>query len=117
MHAQVKATPIPEPTKDPFDPKRIYEENDVDIKPKRISGPSTPNYPGSLKAGEKVSVSVSWVIDENGEILEPKILESGGKKVDEATLQMLAKQKYEPGSKKGTKVKVRMNRIYSFRSG
>jgi hypothetical protein len=117
LKAEVKATPSPEPTKDVVDPKRTYEEADVDVKPKRVSGPSSPTYPGSLKSGEAVSVVVTWVVTENGEIVEPKIVESGGKKIDDAVLQMLAKQKYEAGSKKGTNVKVRLTRKYSFRSG
>jgi hypothetical protein len=35
----------------------------------------------------------------------------------EAVMNMLAKQRYESGAKKGVKVKVRLLRIYTFRSG
>jgi hypothetical protein len=117
LRAEVKATAVPEPTKDTFDPSRVYDESDVDTKPKKISGPGSPTYPGNLKSGEKISVAVTWVVTENGENSEAKITTSAGKAVDDAVMQMLSKQKYEPGVKKGTKVKVRMTRIYTFRSG
>jgi TonB family protein len=70
-----------------------------------------------LKSGDKVSVSVSWVVTDTGQITDARIEQSAGKAVDDAVLGMLAKQKYEPGMKKGQKVKVRLLRMYTFRSG
>jgi hypothetical protein len=115
-----KITPSPEPPKDTFDLNKVYEEGEVDTRPKRVSGPSSPTYPKkapSLKSVDKVSVTVTWVVTPSGEIADPQITQSAGKLVDDAVLEMLSKQKYEPGIKKGQKVKVRMLRIYTFRSG
>jgi hypothetical protein len=118
LKAQVaKATASPEPPKDVVDPNKVYDEGDVDQAPKRVSGPASPSFAPNLKSGERLSVSVSWVVTESGEVADPKITQSGGKGLDEAVMNMLSKQRYESGSKKGVKVKVRLLRIYTFRSG
>jgi TonB family protein len=118
--AEVKPTATPEPPKDVVDPNRIYQASEVDLPPKRVGGPISPYYPDGapkLKSGEKVSVGVSWVVTENGEITDITVTQSAGKAVDDAVMKMLRSQRWEPGAKKGTKVKVRLEGIYSFRSG
>jgi len=115
LKALPKATPTPEP-KDTVDPNKVYLPNEVDALPKKLSG-STPAYPSDaprIRSGEKVSVVVSFTVTDTGEVSDVKIVESGGKTLDEALLASVKAWKYTPGSKKGVKVKVRMTSKLTF---
>jgi TonB family protein len=119
--AEVKATASPTPKVDTVDLNHVYEESDGGVTPpKKTKGPSSPSYPSGapkLKSGDSVSVSISWVVSETGEITDARITESAGKVLDDAVLQMLRGQRYDPGSKQGKPIKVRLVRKYTFRAG
>jgi TonB family protein len=106
-------TPTPTPA---VDVTRIYGEREVDAPPKRTSGQS-PSYRPKLKPGERISVTVSWVVDENGEVTDVTVTESGGEELDEAVTEAIRKWRYEPGAEAGVKVKVRLVRKYTYRAG
>jgi protein TonB len=114
------ATPAPPPTttlapapvKPTVDATRAYLENEVDTTPRKLSGDA---YSPNLKSGESVSVTLSWVVSENGEVADLEVVESGGKALDDGVMQAVRKWKYAPGVKQGVKVKVRMARKYTFR--
>ena len=75
---------MPTPTPTPMvDTARVYLERDVDTPPKKVSGTAS-TYRPKLKPGETVSVTVTWVVDEEGRVTDLKVLQSGGKKLDEA---------------------------------
>ncbi len=115
LKALPKATPTPEP-KDTVDPSKVYMPNEVDVLPKKVAG-STPSYPSDapkIRSGEKVSVIVSFVVTDSGEVADVKIVESGGKQLDEALLGSVRAWRYTPGTKKGVKVKVRMSSKLTF---
>src|SRR5262249_16654082 len=59
-----------------------------------------------LRSGESVSASVSFVVNENGDVTDVAVVESGGKQVDEAVMAAIKSWKYSPAVKKGAKVKV-----------
>ena len=52
-------------------------------------------------------MTVTWVVNAAGEIADPQITQSAGKLADDAVLQMLSKQKYEPGRKRVPYLKAR----------
>ncbi|HET7291330.1 MAG TPA: TonB family protein [Vicinamibacteria bacterium] len=114
-----KATPTPGPP--PVDPTRVYLNTaaDVDVLAKKIAG-GTASYPSNaprLKSGDSVSVSVTFVVDENGDVDEPKVVETGGAVIDEAVLKAVRKWKYSPAVKQGIKVKVKIAFKQTFRAG
>jgi TonB family protein len=114
----VVATPPPPPPPDVVDTSQVYQPGDVDTPPRKLKG--TASYPSSapkLRSGESASVSVSFVVTPEGEVEDPKIMESGGKILDEAVLSAVRDWKYSPGVKKGVQVKVRMTVKQTFRAG
>jgi len=115
-----RATPPPTPAPDVVDPNKIYAENEVDSPPRKLSGMSA-SYPTGraprLRAGDSVSVTVNYVVTETGQITDLKVVESGGKILDDEVLSALRDWKYAPGAKRGTKVKVHLVRKFTFKGG
>jgi len=111
----IPATPTP-PPKPKVDTTRVYLERDVDTPAKKTSGASS-RYQPKLKRGETVSVTVSWVVDEQGRVTDVTIVESGDEKLDEAVTAAIRKWKYRPATKGGVKVKVKLARKYTYRTG
>ena len=111
--------PTPEaPTPEPVDTARVYFRDEVDAAPKKLSGDSVPaDRQPRLRSGETVSVTVSYIVNQSGDVVEIKGIESGGGDLDAALVDTLATWKYEPGSVRGTPVKVRFLRKFSFRAG
>lgn len=122
LKAVVKATPPPVATPEPVDPSHVYlnAPTEVDTLAKRISGTS-PAYPSELpkmRSGESRSVVVSFVVSEEGEVKEPRVVESGGsKQLDEAVLSAVRSWKFSPAVKRGINVKVRITQKQTFRAG
>jgi TonB family protein len=113
-----RATPPPAP--ETVDVNKVYAENEVDSPPKKLSGTSA-SYPAGrasrLRPGDSVSVTVTYVVSETGQLGDLKVAESGGKVLDEEVVSALRDWKYSPGSKRGTKVKVRLLRKFTFKGG
>ena len=123
VQAPLKAIPkaTPPPTPEVVDTSRIYlnTASEVDLPAKKSSGPSV-SYPESaprLKSGDSVSVSVAFVVDENGDVQDAKITESAGKAIDDAVVAAIRKWKYAPAVKQGVKVKVKIGFKQTFRAG
>ena len=114
MTPAAAATIAPAPARPTVDATRIYIEGEVDTKPRKLSGAS---YSPVLKPGEELFVTLSWVVNENGDVADVEVVESGGKALDEGVIQTLRKSKYAPGVKQGVKVKVRMAVKFRFRAG
>ncbi|MBN2371547.1 MAG: TonB family protein [Vicinamibacteria bacterium] len=109
---------IATPSRLVVDTERVYFPQDVDIRPKKLSGPH-PDYPDArkLKAGEAVSVTVSFVIDADGSVSGIEVSESGGAALDKAAVNALKEWRFEPGVKRETRVRVRESRRFTFKSG
>jgi len=109
------------PVADTPDPNRIYANTaaEVDTPAKKASGESVSYPDGSprLKSGESVSVRVSFVVTESGDVTDARIVESGGKILDDAVLSTIRTWRYQPAVKKGTRVKVRLELRQTFRAG
>jgi TonB family protein len=120
LKAVSKPTATPPPA-EVVDQSRVYVNSaqDVDVLARKISGASA-SYPGNakrLRSGDSVSVRISFVVNETGEISDMKVQESADKVVDEAVMDAVRKWKYSPAVKKGVKVKVRVEFRQTFRAG
>ena len=103
------------------DPNRIYVNSpaEVDTPARKTSGLSAsyPQRGARLKSGDSVSVRITFVVTETGEVTDIRIVESGGRSVDEAVLAAVKQWKYSPALRKGTPVKVRVEFKQTFRAG
>jgi serine/threonine-protein kinase len=109
----------PSPKAEVVDTERVYQNTaaEVDTPARKISGSSAeyPKRAPSLRSGQSVSVSVSFVVSEKGEVEDVKVLESAGRIVDDAVVAAFRSWKYEPAVKQGQKVKVKVNWKQTFR--
>jgi TonB family protein len=55
-------------------------------------------------------------VSENGEVADARVVESGGKVLDETVLSAVRKWKFAPATKRGTKVKVQTSFRQTFRA-
>jgi periplasmic protein TonB len=115
------APPPPRATPTPVvvDANHVYQEREVDTPAKKLSGES-PDPGGVLrmKRGERVSVTVTFVVSESGEVREPQITESqGGERLDQAVLEAVKRWRFTPALKGGVAVKVRETRKFTYQAG
>lgn len=116
------AKPSAPPTPEPVDTARVYENTsgEVDAPAKKLSG-SSPSYPsdraGRLKSGERVSVLVRFVVTETGEVQDVSVVESGGKAVDDVVVSAIRGWRFQPATKRGTRVKVQVAFRQTFLGG
>jgi TonB family protein len=121
LRAVAKAPAAP-PTPEPVDTARVYENTpgDVDAPAKKVSG-SSPSYPSDraarLKSGERVSVLVRVLVNESGEVQDVSVVESGGKVVDDVVVSAIRRWKFQPATKRGTRVKVQVTFKQTFLGG
>jgi serine/threonine-protein kinase len=99
------------------EPHRVYEEDEVDVPPRRIQGRSAayPEWGPDLSRGERASISASFVVNEEGDVTDI-VAEKGGGAL-EAVLVEISRWKYEPGLKDGVPVKVRVRMKHTFIGG
>jgi eukaryotic-like serine/threonine-protein kinase len=113
----VAATPPPAPAGAAVDTSRVYDEDEVDVKPRRVAGTTAP-YPEwgpKLPKGRRVSITASYVVTEEGLVTDIRVERGGG--VLEAVLLEISRWRYEPGSKGGVPVKVRVRWKHTFVGG
>jgi outer membrane biosynthesis protein TonB len=99
------------------EPHRVYEEDEVDVPPRRIQGMSAryPKWGPELDRGEKVSITASFVVNEVGDVTDIRVEEGGG--ALEAVLVEISRWKYEPALIDGVPVKVRIRTKHTFIGG
>ena len=100
-----------------LEPHRVYEEDEVDLPPRRIQGMSAP-YPQwgpELSPGQRVSSTASYVVTESGDVTDIRLEQGGG--ALEAVLVAISRWKFEPGLKDGLPVKVRVHFKHTFIGG
>lgn len=102
----------------------IEEEEDIFVvveePPVMIGGISAlmaeVKYPPlARKAGLEGRVTVEFVVDETGAVLDPQVLRGVGGGCDEEALRAVRLMKFEPGRQRGRAVKVRMATSVNFR--
>lgn len=93
----------------------IFELGDVDSPPQ----PRTRiefSYPSAAKRkGITGVVKVEYVVDQNGRVENINIIESPDRSLSEATEDVLRRARFEPATKGGTAVKVRMRAAIPYR--
>jgi eukaryotic-like serine/threonine-protein kinase len=112
------ATPLaPVPQRPSVDAARVYDEEEVDVKPRRIAGTTGayPEWGPKLPKGKSVSITASYVVTEEGLVTDIRVERGGG--VLEAVLPEISRWKYEPGTKDGVPVKVRVRMKHTFIGG
>jgi serine/threonine protein kinase len=120
LRALARSVPEPKATSRalaPVDLSPVYEESEVDVKPRRITGmnASYPEWGPRLSRGDKVSIVASFVVTEQGDVTDIQVEEGGG--ALEAVLLEISRWKYEPGLKDGVPVKVRVQFRHTFIGG
>ena len=105
------------PSRPSADAARVYDEDEVDVKPRRIAGTtrSYPEWGPKLPKGKSVSITASYVVTEEGLVTDIRVERGGG--VLEAVLPEISRWKYEPGRKDGVPVKVRVRMKHTFIGG
>jgi hypothetical protein len=99
------------------DTARVYDEDEVDVKPLRVAGTtgSYPEWGPKLAKGRRVSITASYVVTEEGLVTDIRVERGGG--VLEAILVEISRWKYVPGTKGGVPVKVRVRMKHTFIGG
>jgi protein TonB len=73
-------------------------------------------YPDfAKKAGIEGRVIVQFVVDEQGNVTNPKVVRGVHKMLNEAAVEAVKKQKFTPGKQRGEPVKVQMSLPVTFR--
>ena len=110
-------TPTLPPARPLVDTSRVYDEDEVDVRPRRIAGSSGsyPEWGPKLAKGRRVSITASYVVTEEGLVTDIRVERGGG--VLEAILVEISTWKYEPGTKGGVPVKVRVRMKHTFVGG
>ena len=124
VEVRLSALPPPAPpTPEPVDTARVYPNvaGEVDTLAKKRSG-NSPSYPsdraGRLKSGERVSVVVRFLVTEAGEVQDVAVVESAGRRgVDEVVTAAVRGWKFDPATKRGTRVKVEVTFKQTFLGG
>jgi TonB family protein len=113
----VRTTPRPTPVA--VEGGRVYAEREVDTPPQKLRGesPDASSLP-HMKRGERISVAVTFVVDENGDVADLAISESqGGEHLNQAVIGAVRRWRFTPGVKGGVKVKVREVRKFTYEAG
>ena len=124
--AQVaSATPRPTPSPDVerVDPARVYLPREVDSPARKTAGtsPDAPAKPAKFRSGDRLSITVTFVVNEEGAVEAIEITDVGDAVLDEkyreGVLRALRKWRFEPATKGGVKVKVRELRKFTYQFG
>ncbi len=94
--------------------KKVYELTD-EITAPRLLEAATPGYTEEAKKKKiQGDVIVSIVVNEKGDVTEPKIKKGLGAGLDESAIEAAKVFKYKPGMKDDTPVPVRMELTFNF---
>ncbi len=108
------AKPGPEPTAPPLVEGALVEMGPGVLPPRKLAGNPAP-YPEVAKRLRMLgSVVVEMTVTETGEVADPRVVESAGDILDQAVLAAVRAWRYEPGSKDGVKVKIRVRYRQTF---
>jgi TonB family protein len=94
--------------------KKIYDVSD-EITAPRLLEAATPGYTDEAKKKKiEGEVIVSVVVDENGDVTQPKIKTGLGYGLDESAIEAAKVFKYKPATKDDVPVAVRQDLSFSF---
>ncbi len=90
------------------------EINEKVIRPKKISG-EYPTTPTNFRKKGKFSVTISFIVDEKGDVREVSVEKSSGEpELDRVAVKAIQGWKFTPPTLEGIKVKVRNRQIFTF---
>jgi TonB family protein len=105
----------------PVDTSRVYENRlgKVDRLARRVSGasPSYPDRAPRLRSGERVSVVLSFLVTETGDVEAVKVTGSAGRLIDDVVVRAVETWKYQPAEVRGTPVRVQVLFKQTFLGG
>ena len=109
------------PLSEPVTPKvtegDLVERGPDVVDPKCIDCPGV-RYPERARSARlEGSVQVSFIVDETGAVQDIIVEESGGDVFDQDVIETLRSWQHEPATKNGVRVKVRLQRRFTFRRG
>ena len=109
------------PPSEPVTPKitegDLVERGPDVVDPKCIDCPGV-RYPEQARRAElEGSVQVSFVVNETGAVQDIIVEESGGDVFDQEVVETLRSWQHEPATKNGVRVKVRLQKRFTFRQG
>lgn len=74
------------------------------------------NYPDrAKKSGIEGRVTLQFIVTENGEVEDPKVIRGIGGGCDQAALDVIKKAEFSPGRQRGKPVRVKMTQSITFR--
>jgi TonB family protein len=85
--------------------------------PRCIQCPAVPYPEAARRSRLQGVVELSFLIDENGVVRDPEIIESGDEIFDNAVLATVQGWRYEPATKHGVRVKIRWVQRFRFQQG
>lgn len=92
----------------------IFSLADLDQRP-RVIFQRAPTYPPDLRrAGRKGTVTVIFLVDTSGKVMNPRVQKSTDSVFDRHALDAVKQWKFEPGTRKGEKVQFKMRIPISF---
>ena len=105
--------PIPVEKKVPVEGE-LVEMSEKLVKPKKISG-EYPTTPPNFRKKGRFSVTLSFIVDEKGNVKDVSIEKSSGEQeLDRTALRAIQGWKFTPPILEGVKVKVRTKQIFTF---
>jgi TonB family protein len=122
----VKATlqPVEEAPPEPVEPPapevqlgELVERGPGVNDPECIQCPNPPYPPAANKAGLEGLVELSFIVNELGDVQDIEVVESGGEFFDKPVIDVVKGWKFEPATKQGVPVKVRLGRRFRYRRG
>lgn len=92
----------------------LVEINERVVKPKKISG-EYPTTPAGFRKKGRFSVTLSFIVDEKGNVRETNVEKSSGESdLDRVAVKAIQGWKFTPPTLEGMKVKVRLRQIFTF---
>lgn len=85
------------------------------VTPPRVLQKTDPFYPVEAAAGQSGSVVISAIVGADGTVHDPKVIRSLGQGFDEKPLEAVKEWKFDPATKDGRKVAVKVSIEVNFR--
>jgi serine/threonine-protein kinase len=98
-----RETVAPKPASPPTPPRKLWGR-----------APELPPTTGKLKPAG--SVLVAFVVDEEGRVIDPRVVDGGGAALDAACMDAVKSWRYEPATTQGVKVKVAQRAKFTFQA-
>ncbi len=94
----------------------IFSLADLDQKPRIINQPS-PVLSPTLRRKTPASLTIIFIVDEQGHVIEPRVKSSSDSDFDKSALDAVKRWLFEPGKKSGKAVQTRMLAPITFPKG